>query len=573
MVRVKEYAFNESTPSLLKDDAVNSDWPVVYVISNDSEAYVGETISATHRMKQHWDNPHTPERRKLKKVDIISDDSFNKSATLDIESSLIDLMSADKRFNSLQNENGGVYYHRYSKMGNYAKDSDLFQELWNKLKKKDLVKHEIVDLTNSNLFKYSSYKALTEDQCFTRDQIFHDIAEAMSQDNPLTCFVQGSAGTGKTILAIYLLKQLVTTRTDDYEDDDSVPDYLLDLKKIQGLKAHGSLKVGYVVAMTSLRTSIKEVFSQIKGLKASMVIGPAETAKQHYDVLIVDEAHRLKQRNGLGADIGSFDETNRKLGFDINTGNQLDWIVKQSEVQILFYDAEQSVKPSDVPKEHFDRLFFKDGSVHYSLESQMRCLGGNDYIRYVKDIFENRSPERLSFNQYAFRLYHHIDHFCDDMLKEETDNGLCRIVAGYAWDWHTKNEKETVDPAAVHDIELEGRPFVWNQKAQGWVSSISGKRIVEEVGCIHTIQGYDLNVCGVIVGSEISYDPIQHSITIDPSRYRDPKGKINSDPAQIKDYILHIYETLCTRGIKGTFLYVCDPELRAYLSRYIDWAD
>lgn len=70
-------------------------WPVVYLIKNDKELYIGETTSLYNRSNQHYDNP---ERRKLDKMYVITDEEYNKSAALDIESSLIQYIAADGKF-------------------------------------------------------------------------------------------------------------------------------------------------------------------------------------------------------------------------------------------------------------------------------------------------------------------------------------------------------------------------------------------------------------------------------------------------------------------------------------------
>src|SRR5690606_2628127 len=84
--------------------------------------------------------------------------------------------------------------------------------------------------------------------------------------------------------------------------------------------------IGLVVPMTSLRKSLKTVFGAIGGLKKNMVIGPSDAVKKEYDILIVDEAHRLAQRKNI-PNYGSFDATNRSLGLG-NEGTQLDWIMR-----------------------------------------------------------------------------------------------------------------------------------------------------------------------------------------------------------------------------------------------------
>jgi len=89
------------------------------------------------------------------------------------------------------------------------------------------------------------------------------------------------------------------------------------------------------------------------------------------------------------------------------------------------------------------------------------------------------------------------------------------------------------------------------------------------VGCIHTTQGYDLNYAGIIFGHEISYDKTRNEIVILKDKYRDINGRQTESPEQLKQYIINIYKTMMLRGIKGTYLYACDPDLREYLSKFV----
>ena len=95
----KKYPFNESSQSQIESWRENnreygSNWPVVYLIHNDDqkEAYVGETLNAGKRAAQHWQNK---DRKQLKTIHIMTDDTFNKSVILDLEALLIKYMSAD----------------------------------------------------------------------------------------------------------------------------------------------------------------------------------------------------------------------------------------------------------------------------------------------------------------------------------------------------------------------------------------------------------------------------------------------------------------------------------------------
>ena len=94
---------------------------------------------------------------------------------------------------------------------------------------------------------------------------------------------------------------------------------------------------------------------------------------------------------------------------------------------------------------------------------------------------------------------------------------------------------------------------------------------MNEIGCIHTVQGYDLNYLGVIIGEDIKYSPVTKQIYADKNNYFDQQGKsgVAEDPEGLREYLTNIYLTLMTRGIRGTYVYVCDPALREYMSQFI----
>ena len=130
---------------------VGKNWPVVYIINSEKEAYVGETISASQRFEQHLQNS---DRRRLTEVRIVSDKNFNKSVTLDLESFLISHMASDGKY-KLQNGNGGLQNHEYFDKSGYEKE---FRKIWNKLKELNVVDHSISWIENSDLYKYSPYQ-------------------------------------------------------------------------------------------------------------------------------------------------------------------------------------------------------------------------------------------------------------------------------------------------------------------------------------------------------------------------------------------------------------------------------
>ena len=527
------------------DEGLVHCWPMVYILRNDAEAYIGQTTSVIRRMGQHAVNP---EKSAFNRADVIYNSEFNASAITSYESRLIQLMDADGVFR-ITNKIEGMENLDYFSREEY---DEMFNELWEELRRHDLVRGTIGDIEETELFKYSPYKALTDDQHVALEKILGIIENDHNQGKPEPLVVRGMPGTGKTVLAIYLLKML--------KDDDKYKD----------------LKVKLVISPTALRSSIQDVFSRVSNLDRNDVIGPADLAKEKYgyvpgkksfDILLVDEAHRLHQRKNI-VNYKTMDDVNRKLGLPEGS-SELDWILDQAKLPIFFYDEMQVIGPSGTGRELMDSLLGRAMEHPIELDSQMRVKAGKRYLTYVADILANRSPSRQSFgDDYPFALYENFGDFNDKFEEVWSRHSLSRMVAGFAWPWITKNGKPG------YDIEIDGVAKRWNASQVNWVGRGMGESdkalgFAHEIGCIHSIQGYDLSYVFVILGNDITFDTESGRIEVDPASYFDRNGKNSATPEELLGYIRNIYYVLLTRGVMGTYVYVCDKALREHLKRYI----
>ena len=567
-LKVTNYPFNKVDIGLINNDSLARDaYPIVYILYDTKTmvAYVGESTNAIARMNNHLSHP---EKKNLNWVYIISDESFNKSAALDIESNLIQYMTAAGDF-KLLNGNGGISSHNYYQKSEYFK---IFKKIWSKLSFENIRMKDLLELQNSDLYKYSPYKSLSSDQYNSILEIFKDY----SSDGIKKIFVNGSAGTGKTILAIYLIKLLSTLSQYELHDLDIEDEALL--FELDAFKKNNPEKliIGLVVPMTSLRNTLKQVFKSVHGLSSNMVIGPTDVVKRKYDFLIVDEAHRLTRRKSIMG-YGAFDNVNKRLGLyhtekkdgkDLQSaeknGNQLDWIINSSKYQLFFYDSEQSIKPADVRKESFDKIKGQNDASQITLFSQMRSEGKNDYITFVDNLLKEKLDNNTTiFNNpnYELALFGDLSLMMERLQKMENEFGLCRSMSGYSWPWVSKTD------ANLPDAVIDGVKMFWNRQSIDWINSTTD---VTEMGCIHTVQGYDLNYSGVIFGKEITYDKNSKKIKVIKNNYHDIKGKqaLENEDELLK-YIVKIYKTMMYRGIKGTYIYVCDRDLREYFEKHI----
>jgi DUF2075 family protein/DNA replication protein DnaC len=347
--------------------------------------------------------------------------------------------------------------------------------------------------------------------------------------------VKGGPGTGKSVIAINLLANLIQKGINtQYVTRNAAPRevYAALLKK--DFKRH------------FIDNLFKGSGSYIK------------SKKDDFNCLIVDEAHRLNEKSGMFSNLGE---------------NQIKEIIHASQLSIFFIDEAQKVTLKDKGSiEEIRKYASKQHASVYELEltSQFRCNGSDGYLAWLDNLLEIRETANplLDQSEFDFDVLDDPNELRDWVFEKNKLNNKARLLAGYCWNWEKSKRNDTDH----HDIIIPRFNFSmsWNLGSDGQKWLIQ-ENSVNEIGCIHTSQGYDLNYTGVIFGNEIKYDAQKDEIVIDSSQYFDNKAKIGmaDKPEKLKEYIVNIYKTMMLRGIKGTFVYVCDPGLREYFENHL----
>ena len=569
--QIRNYSFDQhSINNLAVADRLEENWPVVYQIYNNREIYIGETTNLKNRMNQHMANDQKSSLRHGS-FKVVFDETFNKSVALDLESYLIQYFHGDGKFKVL-NRNYGMCDRDYYNRANYRQ---LFEEIWNRLRELNIADKTISDINNSELFKFSPYKNLNFEQLNVVTEIVQNIDEAITRKVKSVSIIDGDAGTGKTIVIMYLAKLLADiqsfdTRKDDIDDESNFNIFFEQEHINHNFK---NKKIALVIPQQSLCGRIRKIFDKIDlGGADVRIFSPVQFGKcdDDFDITLVDEAHLLKV--GVTGTLGKqVHEIDYKLFGDTGIHSELDWIMKKSKNVVLVFSSQQRIRPTNITKGDILKYADEFDEREYYLKTQMRSLGGKKYIDYVHDIFSNgfRPRERETFENFEAKIFDNICDFTEAMEKREAEFGLARMVSGFAWEWKSKNDKN------LYDFEIDGVKFRWNTTQNNWIGS---KNAPKEVGCIYTVQGDDLNYVGIIIGNDLIYrdgklifnrDACADTGAMKRSQRQVANGEQITEDDMLEQ-VLRTYRILMNRAVKGVYIYACDDELREYLKKYFD---
>lgn len=363
-------------------------------------------------------------------------------------------------------------------------------------------------------------------------------ARVASSRAPRVIIVEGGPGTGKSVLAVNLLVRLAKLGLNGkYVSKNAAP------RKVYESRLGGAMS----------RNNFSALFS------GSGNFYEAEANK--FDFLIVDEAHRLNEKSGLYGNLGD---------------NQVMELINSSACTIFLIDEDQRVTLSDIGSKQAIRSFALEKSAaieEYELSSQFRCNGSNGYLAWLDNALDirNTANELLDTTEYEFKVFDTPDALHNAILAKNSRN-KARVVAGYCWPWLSKK-----DPSAYDIVIGEQYKRKWNLDKDGSLWIIASES-VEQVGCIHTCQGLEVDYIGVIVGPDLI---VREGKVICSPEARDRndrsirgyKTRLKTEGIQVKAevdvLIKNTYRTLMTRGMKGCYVFCTDEETRNYFKQLI----
>lgn len=361
------------------------------------------------------------------------------------------------------------------------------------------------------------------------------MARRAEQGKKKVLVVEGGPGTGKSVLAINLLATLTKEgQVCRYVSKNAAP------RTVYQSKLTGHFRA----------THISNLFSG-----SGAFVGVDADA---FDTLIVDEAHRLNEKSGLYENLGE---------------NQIKEILAASKCTVFFIDEDQRVTLKDIGGTEAIKAWADACGAEVKvmeLASQFRCSGSDGFLAWLDSTLAVRETANpfLDDANFEFRVFDSPAELHAQIAEKNQLNNKARVVAGYCWDWNSKKNPE------VYDIVFpeHGYRKRWNLARDGSLWMVAPHSI-DEVGCIHTCQGLEVDYIGVIIGDDFVVR--NGEVICQPSKrskgdrsIRGWKTLMRSQPTEVKNrldlIIKNTYRTLMTRGMKGCYIYCTDRETADY---------
>jgi DUF2075 family protein len=418
------------------------------------------------------------------------------------------------------------------------KNSDVLYRIENgKIKPSKKLADALVSMLKGN----KEFRMIDEQKVIYETIMRTVIQNAKKAGTKEVIIVEGGPGTGKSVLAVNLLVDITARELlTQYVSKNSAP------REVYASKLTGSMK----------KTHINNLF---KGSGIYHEIKPDQ-----FDALIVDEAHRLNEKSGMFSNKGE---------------NQVKEIIAAGKTSIFFVDDDQIVTFKDIGRKSEIIRWAENAHAtisHFQLTSQFRCNGSSAYPAWLNHVLDIKASANFNLDQemFDFRVLDNPCELRDLIEKKNLEANSSRIVAGYCWDWISKNTPDEYDIVIPeHNFKMR-----WNLEDDGMLWILK-ENSVKEAGCIHTCQGLEVDYIGVIIGEDfIVRDGI---VKTQPEKRAGTDKSIHgykkltaTDPEEAQEktdlIIKNTYKTLMTRGLKGCYIYCVDKETREYFKNFLN---
>ena len=546
-------------------------FPVVYIhVWKDkgmNRVYVGESNDILQRTKRHYDEGRLNKKKWQSHINnndsdlyIIGHEHFNKSLTLDVENRLIHYLSSVKSIDRVFNGRGNPQRNYYP----VSEFNSIFSKIWRELRNynQELFPTKNV-VEDSAIFKASPLHKLTKDQLSAQALIIEKVQKALIlNEKKQLIFVEGSAGTGKTVLNSSTFYEIICNYINLYEifsgnmRKNKIKCYLL--------VNHDEQLVVYNQIMDKL--GLTDEYGQLVFKPTSFINN--HTCKDMIDIIFVDEAHLLL--------------TQGKMSYRGN--NQLQDILDRAKVVVAMFDSKQILTAEEYVSQEAIEEYRNKSKVknnYINLTEQLRMKIDGKLLKWLNKFVDEGVIEKIPKipSKYEIKIFETPKEL-EKAIKLKARNKkykLSRLIATYDWPYISGKKPKHGDLWEVTigdwhkpwNRELNKKMSMKEKKAISSLSWAEQPQTINEVGSTFTIHGFDLNYAGVIIGPSVKYR--DGKIVFDPTASCNRKAtqyRTMPDGSKKKfgeEFLRNELNVLMKRGVNGLYIYACDNELRKKL--------
>lgn len=376
---------------------------------------------------------------------------------------------------------------------------------------------------------------LIDEQITAYNKIVHEAKKLSSTNTKSVIIVKGGPGTGKSVIALEVMAELLKQNKTVYHATGSSA-FTNTLRKLLGVRASKQFKF----------------FNSFMNQEPNKI-----------DVLICDEAHRIRKTS-----------ENMYTPSANRTGEpQIDELIKSAKLSLFFIDEFQIVRPTEIGnieliKESAKKFGITENNItEFELKTQFRCGGSDSFIQWIDSTLGLRESEDQILRKdqkMEFKIFDdplEMKKALDEKNKEKKN--CARIVAGFCWEW----SKPKHDGTLVNDVKVENLEMPWEKKDDFWKWATHDTGM-EQVGTVYTAQGFEFDYIGVIFGKDLVYSNKEGKWIAQPKESFDSMAKRGN--TNLEQHLKHVYRVLLSRAHKGCYVYFMDKETEKYFKSKIE---
>jgi uncharacterized protein len=382
---------------------------------------------------------------------------------------------------------------------------------------------------------------LLDEQQVVYDKVFSSAREGFHDKQKTVIIVKGGPGTGKSVIAINLMADLL----------------------------HKQYNAHYATGSRAFTETLRSIIGSRGAAQFKYFNSYSEAEPNAVDVLIADEAHRIRKTSQ-----SRFTPRHKRPEIP-----QIEELIKAAKVAVFFIDDDQVVRPGEIGSVNYIKEFAQKNNCktfEYELEAQFRCNGSDAFVNWINNTLGIKRTANVIWDlheEFDLKIFDSPEAL-ENAVQEKVQAGHTgRLTAGFCWEWSNPNPNGTLkDDVVIGDYQ---RP--WNARPEArklapgipksnlWAKDSNG---VNQIGCIYTAQGFEFDYAGIIFGNDLVYNFDEQTWIGNPENSADTVVKRSKD--SFLELVKHTYRVLLSRGMKGCYIYFVDKETERFFKSRIE---